>query len=212
LHDASKPVLLHWLGAMFDPKLAGYWGSADPAVAIDTVAGLIASNPLKIAGIKMSLLDPIWEIALRRRLPAGVKMFTGDDFHYAELMAGDSNGYSHGLLGIFDAIAPVAAVALDALAAGDAVRYHNVFGPTVALSREIFRAPTRHYKAGVVLLAWLNGHQSHFSMAAGMQSARGALHYARVFELADACGALADPALAAQRMGQLMAVLAGVEL
>ena len=211
LDDASKPVLLHWLGAMFDPKLAGYWGSADPAVAIDTVAGLIASNPLKIAGIKMSLLDPVWEIALRRRLPAGVKMFTGDDFHYAELMAGDSNGYSHGLLGIFDAIAPVAAVALDALAAGDAVRYHDVFGPTVALSREIFRAPTRHYKAGVVLLAWLNGHQSHFSMAAGMQSARGAQHYARVYELADACGALADPALAAHRMRQLMAVLAGVE-
>ncbi len=211
LHDASKPVVLHWLGAMFDPQLAGYWGSADPAVAIDTVVALIASNPSKIDGIKISLLDPVWEVALRRRLPAGVKMYTGDDFHYAELMAGDSNGYSHGLLGIFDAIAPVAAVALDALAAGDSQRYHDVLEPTVALSREIFRAPTRHYKAGVVLLAWLNGHQSHFSMAAGLQSARGALHYARVFELADACGALADPTLAAQRMGQLMAVLAGIE-
>ena len=211
LRDVSKPVILHWLGDMFDPHLAGYWGSADPAAAIETVLALIKSNPVKVEGIKMSLLDPAWEIALRRRLPAGVKMYTGDDFHYAELMAGDSNGFSHGLLGIFDAIAPVAAVALDALAAGDSARYNDVLGPTVALSREIFRAPTRHYKAGVVLLAWLNGHQSHFSMAGGLQSARGALHYARVFELADACGALADPTLAAHRMGHLMAVLAGVE-
>jgi hypothetical protein len=211
LRDASRPVILHWLGAMFDPQLAGYWGSEDPAAAIETVVALIEANAAKVDGIKMSLLDPAWELALRRRLPAGVKMYTGDDFHYAELMAGDAQGFSHGLLGIFDAIAPIAAVALGALAAGDAARYHRVLEPTVALSREIFRAPTRHYKAGVVWLAWLNGHQPHFSMAGGMQSARGALHFARVFELADACGALADPPLAAHRMRQWLAVTAGVD-
>lgn len=211
LRDVSKPVVLHWLGEMFDPALRGYWGSNDLAQALDVVAMLIRDNAAKVEGIKVSLLDPQWELALRHRLPAGVKMYTGDDFNYAELIAGDEHGHSHGLLGIFDPIAPVAAAALDELAAGNVARYHELLAPTVALSREIFRAPTRHYKAGVVFLAWLNGHQKHFSMAGGAQSARSPLHYARVFELADACGVLADPELAAQRMRRYLAVACGID-
>jgi len=210
LRDVSQPVVLHWLGEMFDPALRGYWGSTEIAAAIDTVAQLIADNAAKVEGIKVSLLDAQWEIALRRRLPPGVKMYTGDDFNYAELIAGDAEGHSHALLGIFDPIAPVAAVALHALAAGNTFLFRELLDPTVALSREIFRAPTRHYKAGVVFLAWLNGHQDHFSMAGGAQAARGVAHYARVFELADACGALADPELATLRMRRYLSVSAGI--
>jgi Protein of unknown function (DUF993) len=211
LHDVSKPVVLHWLGEMFDPGLRGYWGTADLARALDTVAQLIEENANKVEGIKVSLLDAKWELELRRRLPAGVKMYTGDDFNYAELMAGDTSGYSHGLLGIFDPIAPVAAVALAELAAGRTERFRELLDPTVALSREIFRTPTRHYKAGVVLLAWLNGRQDHFSMAGGLQSARGAAHFAKVFELADACGVLADPELATLRMKRYLSVACGID-
>lgn len=216
LDDAAQPVVLHWLGEMFDPALRGYWGSTDLAQALDTVALLIAAKAGKVEGIKVSLLDVHWEKALRRRLPAGVKMYTGDDFNYAELMAGDEmtggeGGHSHGLLGIFDPIAPVAAVALAELAQGRTTRFRELLDPTVALSREIFCAPTRYYKAGIVFLAWLNGHQKHFSMAGGMQSARGVLHFARVFELADACGALADPELASARMKRYLSVACGVE-
>ncbi len=211
LRDLSQPVVLHWLGEMFDPALAGYWGSGDLASALDTVATLIRDNVKHVEGIKVSLLDTKWELELRRRLPPGVKMYTGDDFNYAELMAGDAQGHSHGLLGIFDPIAPVAAVALGELAAGRTERFRELLDPTVALSREIFRAPTRHYKAGVVFLAWLNGHQRHFSMAAGLQSARGVVHYARVFELADQCGVLADPDLACRRMQSFLSVCAGLE-
>ncbi|HTT09439.1 MAG TPA: dihydrodipicolinate synthase family protein [Burkholderiaceae bacterium] len=211
LRDCSQPVVLHWLGEMFDPELRGYWGTTDLGRALDTVAQLVRENASRVEGIKVSLLDARWELELRRRLPAGVKMYTGDDFNYAELIAGDAAGHSHGLLGIFDPIAPVAAVALAALAQGNRARFHEILDPTVALSREIFRAPTRHYKAGVVFLAWLNGHQRHFSMAGGLQSARGPVHYARVFELADDCGALADPELACSRMRQLLAVSCGIE-
>lgn len=216
LDAADQPVVLHWLGEMFDPALRGYWGSTDLAQALDTVAALIAAKAPKVEGIKVSLLDAQWERALRRRLPAGVKMYTGDDFHYAELMAGDGTaagegGHSHGLLGIFDPIAPVAAVALAELAQGRRGRFRELLDPTVALSREIFCAPTRHYKAGIVFLAWLNGHQKHFSMAGGMQSARGAVHFAKVFELADACGALADPERASARMKSYLSVACGVE-
>jgi hypothetical protein len=211
LRDSSQPVVLHWLGEMFDPALRGYWGSTDIARALETVTQLIADNTSRVEGIKVSLLEATWEIELRRRLPVGVKMYTGDDFNYAELMAGDAHGHSHGLLGIFDPIAPVAALALSALAAGDTFRFRELLDPTVALSREIFRAPTRHYKAGVVFLAWLNGHQDHFSMAAGLQSARGVAHYARVFELADACGVLTDPELATLRMRRYLSIAAGVE-
>ena len=211
LRDAGRPVVLHWLGKMFDPQLEGYWGSADIPAALETVLALIERHRDKVDGIKVSLLDAKWEIALRDRLPAGVKMYTGDDFNYAELIEGDAERHSHALLGIFDPIAPVAAVALGKLAQGDSAGFRSVLDPTVALSRELFRAPTRHYKAGVVLLAWLNGHQKHFSMAGGLQSARGAVHYARVFELADACGALADPELAAARMRSLLSVSCGID-
>jgi len=203
-------VILHWLGPMFDPALAAYWGSADLATALETVARLIADNAAKVEGIKVSLLDARWELELRRRLPPGVKMYTGDDFNYAELMAGDEAGHSHGLLGIFDPIAPVAAVALAQLAAGRPREFRQLLDPTVALSREIFRAPTRHYKAGVVFLAWLNGHQAHFSMAAGLSSARGPVHYAKLFELADACGVLSNPELALARMKQFLSVNCGI--
>jgi hypothetical protein len=211
LRDASQPVVLHWLGEMFDPALRGYWGSTDIATALDTVAGLIDEHAAKVEGIKVSLLDAQWEIALRRRLPPGVKMYTGDDFNYAELIAGDGHAHSHGLLGIFDPIAPVAAVGLSELAQGRVENFRALLDPTVALSREIFRAPTRHYKAGVVFIAWLNGHQKHFAMAGGLQSARGAAHFAKVFELADTCGVLADPDLALHRMTQYLAVACGVD-
>jgi hypothetical protein len=211
LQDASQPVVLHWLGEMFDPALAGYWGSSDVAIALDTVTTLIRDNAEKVDGIKVSLLDAQREIELRRRLPAGVKMYTGDDFNYVELIAGDKTGYSHGLLGIFDAIAPVAAVALSQLASGNTERFRQLLDPTVALSREMFRAPTRHYKAGVVFLAWLNGHQSHFSLAAGLQSARGVVHYSKIFELADQCGVLSDPDLACKRMHSFLSVTAGID-
>lgn len=210
LRDVSQPVILHWLGEMFDPALRGYWGASDLPRALDAVAGLIDRHAKKVEGIKVSLLDPRWELALRRLLPSGVKMYTGDDFNYAELLAGNSQGHSHGLLGIFDPIAPVAAVALGALAAGNQFLYRELLDPTVALSREIFKAPTRHYKAGVVFLAWLNGHQDHFSMAGGLQSARGVAHYARLFELADACGVLTDPELAVLRMRRYLSVTAGI--
>ena len=211
LRDADQPVVLHWLGKMFDPQLEGYWGSTEIPTALETVLELIEQHRDKVDGIKVSLLDAKWEVALRNRLPPGVKMYTGDDFNYAELIEGDADRYSHGLLGIFDPIAPVAAVALGKLAEGDAPGFRAVLDPTVALSRELFRAPTRHYKAGVVLLAWLNGHQKHFSMAGGLQSARGAVHYAKVFELADACGALADPELAVARMRSLLSVSCGID-
>jgi hypothetical protein len=210
LSEARGPVVLHWLGAMFDPALAGYWGAADVPAAMETVLEIIRRHRAKIEGIKISLLETRWEVELRARLPEGVAMYTGDDFNYGELIAGDGACHSHALLGIFDPIAPVAARALQALAGGDSAGYHSLMAPTVALSREIFRAPTRHYKAGVVFLAWLNGHQDHFSMVAGLQSARSALHYAEVFRLADASGVLINPELATARMRAFMAVTAGV--
>jgi hypothetical protein len=210
LRQCREKVILHWLGDMFDPALAGYWGSADLNEAMETVLAIIADHPGRVDGIKVSLLDPKWEEQMRRRLPTEVKMFTGDDFNYGELIAGDGMHHSHALLGIFDPIAPIAAEALHHLARGDEAKYRRIIDPTVALSREIFRAPTRHYKAGVVFLAWLNGHQSHFSMAGGAQAARDVNHYCRVFELADACGALTNPDLAVDRMGKFLEVYAGL--
>lgn len=204
LRQCARPVILHWLGDMFDPALAGYWGSGDDAQAAETVLQLIDAHTAKVEGIKISLLDAGKEIAFRRRLPQGVLMFTGDDFNYPDLIAGDEHGYSHALLGIFDAIAPAAAAALSALGRGDKQAYHNLFDPTVPLSRRIFEAPTQYYKAGIVFLAWLNGFQSHFTMLGGMQSARGILHYADVFRLADHAGLLRDGDLAAQRITVLL--------
>lgn len=210
LRQCKDKVVLHWLGEMFDPALKGYWGSNDIAAATDTVLDIVRANAQKIEGIKISLLDARWEIAMRPRLPAGVIMFTGDDFNYDTLIAGDGTHHSHALLGIFDPIAPVAAAALARLAAGDADAYKRIIAPTIALSREIFRAPTRHYKAGVIFIAWLNGHQSHFVAAGGLQSARSVRHYAKVFELADRCGALIDPELAVSRMRSFLHVHAGI--
>ena len=206
LSECDHPVILHWLGDMFDPALGGYWGSADLSRALDTVIGLIAANAAKIDGIKISLLDADREVAARRRLPPGVRMYTGDDFNYPDLIAGDAHGYSHALLGIFDAIAPTAALALSALAAGDRATFDRLLAPTVPLSRTIFRAPTYAYKTGVVFLAWLNGFQSHFVMLAGAQSLRPLTYFAQVFRDADAAGLLRDPELAANRMRLLLAI------
>jgi Protein of unknown function (DUF993) len=210
IDGAKDPVILHWLGEMFDPALTGYWGSADVGQASDFVLDLIAENPAKVDGIKISLLDQAHEEAFRARLPAGVRLYTGDDFNYAPLIEGDGTRYSHALLGIFAAIAPAAAQALEALAQGDPATYHRLLTPTVPLSREIFRAPTRFYKAGIAFLAWLNGHQRHFIMPAGFQSSRDITHYAQVFRLADQAGLLADPDLAKSRMMVLLA-LHGIE-
>jgi hypothetical protein len=212
LRQARQPVILHWLGDMFDPALAGYWGNADPDRAMDTALAVIAANASKVDGIKISLLDKDKEIAMRRRLPAGVRMYTGDDFNYAELIAGDgagtlpTHGKSDALLGIFDAIAPAANAALAALAAGDEARFHEILAPTVPLSRHIFAAPTRFYKTGVVFMAWINGHQSHFTMVGGQQSTRSLVHLAELFRLADAAGLIEQPELAVQRMQSLLAL------
>ena len=206
LGQASGKVILHWLGDMFDPALHGYWGSDDFEPALETVLAIIERHRGKIEGIKISLLDADKEVALRRRLPDGVLMFTGDDFNYAELIAGDGERHSHALLGIFDAIAPVANAALGRLAADDFDGFHALMAPTVPLSRAIFEAPTAYYKAGIVFLAWLNGHQDHFTMVGGMQSARSIGHYANVFRLADQAGLLRDPELAVSRMKNLCAV------
>lgn len=207
LGQAKDKVVLHWLGAMFDPQLAGYWGAADFDAALETVLSIIEENRGKVEGIKISLLDNAKEVALRDRLPEGVLCFTGDDFNYAGLIEGDGRKYSHALLGIFDAVAPQASRALSALAAYDVATFRAVIEPTVPLSRKIFEAPTQYYKAGVVFLAWLNGHQDHFTMPAGLQSARGVLHYADVFRLADRANVLDRPELADRRMRSLMTVL-----
>ncbi|HHL0199489.1 dihydrodipicolinate synthase family protein [Raoultella ornithinolytica] len=206
LEQSQDKIILHWLGEMFDPALAGYWGSTDYAAAADTVLEIIANNVDKVEGIKISLLSKEKEVAFRKRLPSQVKMYTGDDFNYPELIAGEDGHYSHALLGIFDAIAPVAAAALNELALGNSGEYYRLMNPTVALSREIFKAPTQYYKAGIVFLAWLNGHQSHFSMAGGMQAAREISHYAEIFRLADQAGLLQDPQLATRRMKNLLTV------
>ncbi|HSH91163.1 MAG TPA: dihydrodipicolinate synthase family protein [Ramlibacter sp.] len=216
LTQARQPVVLHWLGEMFDPALAGYWGSSHVDQAMDTALGIIAANPSKVDGIKISLLDKDKEIAMRRRLPRGVRMYTGDDFNYAELIAGDgvgaepTHGKSDALLGIFDAIAPAASAALGELAQGNLERFHAILGPTVPLSRHIFAAPTRFYKTGVVFMAWLNGHQSHFTMVGGQQSTRSLVHLAELFRLADAANLLEQPELAVRRMKTLLA-MHGVE-
>jgi hypothetical protein len=206
LRQARQPVILHWLGEMFDPALAGYWGHADPDAAMEVCLAVIAANASKIDGIKISLLSKDKEIAMRRRLPAGVRMYTGDDFNYAELIAGDAAGHSDALLGIFDAIAPVASAALAAHGRGDETAFFSLLEPTVPLSRHIFAAPTRFYKTGVVFLAYLNGLQEHFAMVGGQQSTRSLQHLAELFRLADRARVLADPELAVARMRRVLAV------
>lgn len=206
LRQSSDRVILHWLGPMFDPALAGYWGSDDLDAATETFLEVVNSHPDKVDGVKISLLDAGREVALRRRLPQGVRCYTGDDFHYPELIEGDGRGFSHALLGIFDPLAPLASAAVSTLDTGDAAGFRRILDPTVELSRHLFCAPTRFYKTGVVLLAWLAGHQPHFTMVGGLQSARSLPHLARAYELADRVGLFPDPALAESRMRQLLAV------
>lgn len=204
IDGAAEPVILHWLGNMFDPALTGYWGQDDTDSASDFVLSLISENPSKVDGIKISLLDQSYEEAFRKRLPSGVRLYTGDDFNYSRLIAGDGEYMSDALLGIFAAIAPAASQALDALAQDDMESYTALMEPTVPLSREIFKAPTRYYKAGIAFLAWLNGYQRHFIMPGGFQSSRDITHYATVFRLADQAGLLLEPELAENRMRTLL--------
>ena len=212
LRQARQPVILHWLGDMFDPALSGYWGSTDFDRAMATALDVIRANASKVDGIKISLLDKDKEIAMRRQLPANVRMYTGDDFNYAELIAGDGVGgepvhrQSDALLGIFDAIAPAASCALAHLAKGEVKQFHAILGPTVPLSRHIFKAPTRFYKTGVVFMAWLNGHQSHFTMVGGQQSTRSLPHLCELFRLADAANLFEQPDLAVDRMKKLLSL------
>lgn len=210
LASLSRPAILHWLGDMFDPLLAGYWGSRDTAIAMDVCLDIIAANRSRIDGIKISLLDKDREIHMRRRLPEGVRMYTGDDFHYDELILGDAAGFSHALLGIFDAIAPVAATALRALDSGDHQRFSELLRPTIPLSRHIFQSPTYAYKTGVVFLAYLNGHQRHFRMLGAQEGWRSIPHLSELFMLADAAGLLRDTEMAAHRMRTVLA-LGGLE-
>jgi hypothetical protein len=206
LNQSSRPVILHWLGSMFDPALDGYWGSASLDTAADVVVELIGDNTAKVDGIKVSLLEASREVALRNRLPEGVRLYTGDDFNYPGLIKGDENRYSDALLGIFAAIAPAAAAALKALDDGDLQRYDEVFAPTVPLSRQIFSAPTYYYKTGIAFLAWLNGHQPGFSMVGGLQTGRSLPHLAETFRLADQAGVLTNPELAVSRFRELLRV------
>jgi hypothetical protein len=205
LSQVKEPVIIHWLGDMFDPALAGYWGSADMDGATETCLAILHEHASKIDGIKISLLDQRREIAMRARLPRGVRMYTGDDFDYPTTIRGGSDA----LLGIFDVIAPAAAAALRALDAGDLERYEAILAPTLPLSRHVFKAPTRFYKTGVVFTAYLNGHQSHFRLLGGLESARSLVHLAELFVLADRAGILADPDEAAERMRRVL-VLAGI--
>jgi hypothetical protein len=211
LRQAERPVILHWLGEAFDPALRGYWGSTEFGAAAGTVLELIERSEGKVDGIKLSVLDADREVALRRRLPTGVRLYSGDDFNYAELIRGDAQGHSDALLGAFAAITAPAAAALAALDQGDLAGYDAAMAPTVPLSRLIFEPPTFHYKVGVAFLAWLNGFQPQFAMLGGLQRRRPARHLLRVFELAAAARALTDPDLAVERMNGLLATFAGPE-
>jgi hypothetical protein len=204
LSQLQRPAILHWLGEMFDAQLAGYWGSRDVACAMDACLGLIGEHASRIDGIKISLLDAGREIEMRRRLPGGVRMYTGDDFNYDSLIRGDGQRYSDALLGIFDAIAPAASAALQALDLGDTGGFDCIMAPTIALSRVIFEAPTYLYKTGIVFLAWLNGHQERFRMVGGMETARSVEHLSKLLVLAEAAGVLADPEMACVRMRELV--------
>jgi hypothetical protein len=210
LSQARQPVIVHWLGEMFDPALAGYWGSPDRDRQVETLLAIVGEYAPKIDGVKISLLDQQREIAMRRRFPPTVRMYTGDDFDYPTTIGGDAHGYSDALLGIFDVIAPAASAALKALDRGDRPAFERILAPTLTLSRHLFGAPTRFYKTGVVFAAWLNGHQAHFRMVGGLESARSIVHVSEQFRLMDAAGLLRDPELAATRMRRLLAV-AGIE-
>jgi uncharacterized protein DUF993 len=210
LSQAREPVIVHWLGEMFDPALAGYWGSTDRDRQVETLLAIVGEYAAKIDGVKISLLDQAREIAMRRRFPASVRMYTGDDFDYPTTIRGDGQRHSDALLGIFDVIAPAASAALKALDRGDMATYERLLAPTLTLSRHVFGAPTRFYKTGVVFAAYLNGHQSHFRMVGGLESARSIVHLSEQFRLMDAAGLLRDPETAAVRMRRVLAV-AGID-
>ena len=210
LSQAREPVIIHWLGEMFDPALAGYWGSHDRDRQTETLLAIVAEYAARIDGVKISLLDQAREIAMRRRFPPGVRMYTGDDFDYPTTIRGDGQRHSDALLGIFDVIAPAAATALKALDRGDLATYETILAPTLTLSRHVFGDPTRFYKTGVVFAAYLNGHQAHFRMVGGLESARSLAHLAEQFRLMDAAGLLVDPDLAAARMRRVLTV-GGIE-
>jgi hypothetical protein len=210
LSQAREPVIVHWLGEMFDPALAGYWGSHDRDRQVETLLAIVNEYAAKIDGVKISLLDQAREIAMRKRFPASVRMYTGDDFDYPTTIRGDGQRHSDALLGIFDVIAPAAAAALKALDRGDLATYETILAPTLTLSRHVFGDPTRFYKTGVVFAAYLNGHQSHFRMVGGMESARSVAHLGEQFRLMDAAGLLRDPEMATARMRSVLTV-AGIE-
>jgi hypothetical protein len=209
LSQLKEPALIHWLGEVFDPALAGYWGHADLDGAMAVCLEIITAHKAKVEGLKLSLLDQAREIAMRARLPQGVRMFTGDDFDYPTTIGGDGEHHSDALLGAFDMIAPAASAALLALDSGDRTKFESILEPTVPLSRHVFGAPTFYYKTGVVFMAYLNGHQDHFRMVGGLESGRSAVHLAKLFVLADKAGLLRDAELAVDRMRPVMA-LAGV--
>jgi uncharacterized protein DUF993 len=202
----DQPAILHWLGPMFDPQLAGYWGSDDLDAATATLLDIVVENRGRIDGIKVSLLDRDREVRLRAALPPGVRLYTGDDFNYPELILGDGERHSDALLGIFDAIAPAAAAALVALDDGDVDRYSQILAPTVPLARHLFAAPTRFYKTGLTFLGWVAGQQDAFTMIGGQAAARSLPHLATAFRLADSVGLLPDAELAARRMRTLLAL------
>ncbi|MDG5787918.1 dihydrodipicolinate synthase family protein [Evansella sp. AB-P1] len=206
LNQVSQPVILHWLGDMFDPALKNYWGKSDVDEAMEVCLQIIKENEDKVDGIKISLLDDQKEIKMRRLLPESVRMYTGDDFNYPSLIQGDEKGHSDALLGIFDAIAPAAAAAMHALDDGDFKKYNSLLEKTVPLSRHIFQKPTYSYKTGIVFMAYLNGHQSHFRMIGGAESARSIIHLSELFVLADQAGLLVDPELAMKRMKNTLAI------
>jgi uncharacterized protein DUF993 len=210
LSNLSSPALIHWLGDMFDPQLAGYWGSRDLDQAMDVLLDIVDANRAKIEGVKLSLLDQRRELVMRGRLPDGIHMFTGDDFDYPTTIGGEDGRYSDALLGAFDAIAPAASAALLALDAGDRDRFDSILAPTLPLSRHVFKAPTFYYKTGIVFLAYLNGHQDHFRMVGGLESGRSTVHLAELFVLADQAGLLRDPELAVDRMRRMLSLF-GVE-
>ena len=209
LSQAREPVIIHWLGDMFDPALRGYWGARDRDRATETLLAIVHEHAAKIDGVKVSLLDQRREIAMRRRFPPGVRMYSGDDFDYPTTIRGDAHGHSDALLGVFDVIAPAASAALHALDRGDVAGFDAILAPTLPLSRHVFGDPTRFYKTGVVFAAYLNGHQAHFRMVGGLESARPVVHLAEQFVLMDQAGSLADPDRAAERMRRVLAV-AGV--
>ena len=201
LEAATAPVILHWLGAAFDPALAGYWGFDEPKAAMPTVADLIAAHPDTVRGIKVSLLDPALEIQLRQQICAPARVYTGDDYNYVDMIAGEGSQHSDALLGAFAAVPRFASAAFAKLDDGDTAAFRNILATTIPLSRLIFAAPTQYYKVGVAWLTYLDGRQDHFRMIAGFETGRSLLHLADLVRTAGAIGLFGDPDFTAHRAG-----------